>query len=290
MVCIYPRLKSLGGYKPFGSKSINFDVVGLCEHDEEATAELIIIYDSLIVSIHGDEVIYTEGGTKIFLKKGECAFVPKGALITATAFPVNGKHKGGVISFPQEILKEYNLKICNSTENLILSNNPTKKITHTSIALYLATFEPLIDFKESQATPLINSKLLELLLLLEKSEELKFFRSGTIMSRAERVTLISDLDISESVTLEEMSKRLGLSLSTFKRDFKKTFNESAKQWLIKKKIEKAHFLLITTGKSIKEISIDCGFSDSSHFIKHFKRTYGCSPGALSKVPIKIHYT
>lgn len=282
MVCIYPRLKNSNTYKSFGLESDDLEIIGLCEGHEERTAEVILVYDAIIQCFEGSETIYTDGGNKINLARGEGVFIPKGTLITVTGTPVQGFHRGGVISFLPEILKEYNYKICGSSANLILSNNLTQKITNLEILSFINTFNPLLGINPDRTSILVKSKLIELLLLLEKKTSLNFLRTNHHASRSEKLTLITDIDISESITLDEMAKRLGLSLSTFKREFKKNFKEPAKQWLLKKKIEKAYYFLVTSSKSIKEIAADCGFSDSSHFIKIFKRTYGFSPGTLDR--------
>lgn len=272
-----------------GSKTRNIEIIGLCESSEETTAEVIPVYDAIIHCFEGNEIIYTEGRHKFCLSKGESLFVPKGLLITATGIPTDGVHRGAVISFLPELIREYNHRLCKSSAKLILSNNTSKKITNPDVLSFIKSFEPLLEIESTLASSLIKPKMLELLLLLEITNCIAFLRSDSIVSRKEKITFLSDLNISESITIDEMANRLGLSLATFKREFKKTFKESAKQWLIKKRIEKAYHLLMTSSKSIKEISSECGFSDSSHFIRLFKRTYGFSPGALSKQSLKIYY-
>ena len=281
LAIIYPRLKSASEYQSFGLDIHDLEVIGLCRNEKENTAELILIYDTLIYIFEGNEMIYAEEGVKILLKKGECAFVPKGSLVTVTAMPVDLRHVSGVISFLPEIIKEYNHKIYKSTSGLILSNNAPQKIDDPEILAFLKTFSTLLKIKDDRISPLIKSKILELLLLIENNSPLHFLRTN-LKDNQNKVPLIKDLDLSESISLEDMAKRLGLSLSTFKREFKKAFKEPAKQWLLKKKLEKAYYLLITSSKSIKEISAECGFSDSSHFIRIFKGTYGYSPGSMGK--------
>ena len=136
------------------------------------------------------------------------------------------------------MLKEYSHSIFRSPDNLILSNNLAQKITNKDVLSFLNTFNPLFKLNPGQISTIVKSKILELLLLLESKECLDFFRLQGGLNRGAKITLITDLDISESITLNEMARRLGLSLSTFKREFKKKiFKEPAKQWLIKKKIE-----------------------------------------------------
>lgn len=39
----------------------------------------------------------------------------------------------------------------------------------------------------------------------------------------------------------------------------------------------ARLLLISTNKSISEVGLECGFPNTSHFIKLFKKAYGHTP-------------
>jgi AraC-like DNA-binding protein len=285
MICIYPKLLNAKEYKSYALQTANLELVGVCENVQENTVELLLVYDALIVCFEGANRIFADGGKKFTLGKNEMLFVPKGSLVTATAIPSGGRHIGGVISLVPELLKEYNIKISESCSNLILSNNKARKIACKESLDFIKTFCPLLRINQDRANSLIKPKLLELLLILEINRCIDFLRVGSAINRSQLVTLPGDIDVSESITIEEMAKRMGLSLSTFKREFKKSFNEPAKQWLTKKKIEKAYFMLMTTTKSIKEIALECGFSDSSHFIKLFKRTYGHSPGSMVKPQI-----
>jgi len=45
-------------------------------------------------------------------------------------------------------------------------------------------------------------------------------------------------------------------------------------------MEEAKRLLETTFLSIKQVVVQVGLQDESHFVRDFKRIYGCSPTAL----------
>jgi AraC-like DNA-binding protein len=69
----------------------------------------------------------------------------------------------------------------------------------------------------------------------------------------------------------------GRSLSTFKRDFKKTFNTTAGRWLTKRRLEEANYLIARKGKTASEIYLDLGFEDLSHFSSAYKKAFGNAP-------------
>jgi pimeloyl-ACP methyl ester carboxylesterase/AraC-like DNA-binding protein len=80
-----------------------------------------------------------------------------------------------------------------------------------------------------------------------------------------------------NLKVEEFAKLCGRSLSAFKRDFKKTFNTTPSRWIKSKRLEYARVLLEESNLNINQISYDCGYINSSHFIKSFKEKYNIPP-------------
>ncbi|WP_417196560.1 alpha/beta fold hydrolase [Bizionia sp.] len=80
-----------------------------------------------------------------------------------------------------------------------------------------------------------------------------------------------------NLKVEEFAKLCGRSLSAFKRDFKNTFNTTPSRWIKSKRLEHARVLLIESNLNINQISYDCGYRNSSHFIKSFKEKYNLPP-------------
>ena len=58
------------------------------------------------------------------------------------------------------------------------------------------------------------------------------------------------------------------------------------QYVIKKRIDRARYLIITTDKKISTIASECGFNDMSYFAKQFKRIVGISPKEYKKGAVK----
>lgn len=90
-----------------------------------------------------------------------------------------------------------------------------------------------------------------------------------------------------NLKVEEFAKLCGRSLSAFKRDFKNIFNTTPSRWIKAKRLEHAKKLLIETDLNINQISYDCGFINSSHFIKSFKEKYKLPPHKFRSERISI---
>ena len=79
-------------------------------------------------------------------------------------------------------------------------------------------------------------------------------------------------------TVESASGMAHISHSYMCRIFKKKTGITAVGYLKKVRLEAARELLSSTGKTVKEISEEVGFSDHVHFTKEFLRLYGITPG------------
>ena len=65
--------------------------------------------------------------------------------------------------------------------------------------------------------------------------------------------------------------------------FKKEEGITVHQYVLKKKLAKAHKLITSTQMTIEEISVVCGFSSQSHLSYVFKKSFGVSPNKIRKL-------
>lgn len=91
------------------------------------------------------------------------------------------------------------------------------------------------------------------------------------------VTNYIDENLSLPLTVKELSGLTHYSQDRFRHLFKENKGVSVKEYILEKKIDKAKVLLSETNKSIVEIAIECGFFDSAHFCKEFKKKTAYSP-------------
>ena len=75
---------------------------------------------------------------------------------------------------------------------------------------------------------------------------------------------------------------VGLSYSYFSRLFKKVVGKGFCEYVNFLRCNRAEKLLLTTGKSVSEISEECGFSDTGYFIQRFKKERGITPASLRR--------
>ncbi|GAA0085710.1 hypothetical protein UT300007_21490 [Clostridium sp. CTA-7] len=85
------------------------------------------------------------------------------------------------------------------------------------------------------------------------------------------------IHIENNTTLEEIATDLNLSVGYLSNTFKKNMEISIMKYFKELKINRAKVLLITTNKSILEISTLLCFCDQGNFCKSFKSIVGLTP-------------
>ncbi len=81
----------------------------------------------------------------------------------------------------------------------------------------------------------------------------------------------------KKISVDTISRKFNYEKAYFCRKFKNTTGINATKYIRILRLEHARHLLENTDKSITDISISCGFSDSAYFINCFKNMYDVTP-------------
>ncbi len=84
-------------------------------------------------------------------------------------------------------------------------------------------------------------------------------------------------NIAHPVTRGQAAKIFGSSESTFLRSFKRIMQESFSDYLLNSRLQHARNMLLTSNKTLSEISMECGFCDSNYLCFRFRKKFGQSP-------------
>jgi AraC family transcriptional regulator of arabinose operon len=83
--------------------------------------------------------------------------------------------------------------------------------------------------------------------------------------------------ISCSPDMNGIANQVNLSPSRLRHLFKKETGKTPAQYLKNLRLQRAALLLTTTFLSVKEIANQVGITNTSHFIREFKRSFGMAP-------------
>lgn len=75
----------------------------------------------------------------------------------------------------------------------------------------------------------------------------------------------------------ELAEVANLSVSHFSRAFKQTFGESARAYIMRRRIAMAQALMGQGRQTLADIALACGFADQAHMTRVFGRIVGLSP-------------
>jgi AraC family transcriptional regulator len=98
-----------------------------------------------------------------------------------------------------------------------------------------------------------------------------------------RVLEMIDATLDARLTIEVLAREVGLSPAHFARAFKETLGRAPHQYLLALRLERARRLIETSQQSLSEIAQRTGFADQAHLTRLFKRAFGTTPGALSRI-------
>lgn len=98
----------------------------------------------------------------------------------------------------------------------------------------------------------------------------------------QRALLIMQQNIDMPISVQEIARRMGNSKRQIERHFRMSLDTSPQAAFLNIRLDMAHFLIEKSQKSVAQIAVDCGFCDSSHLSRMFRRRYGCTPQALRR--------
>lgn len=98
-----------------------------------------------------------------------------------------------------------------------------------------------------------------------------------------RALLIMQQNIDIPLSVQDLANRIGHSKRQLERHFRAALDTSPQAAFLNIRLSLAHHLILTTDKSIARIAVDCGFCDSSHLSRLFRRRFKHTPQAFRRL-------
>lgn len=86
-----------------------------------------------------------------------------------------------------------------------------------------------------------------------------------------------DANVQRGVTAAELETVGGLARYELARQFRACLGTSPYRYLVQRRLDRARRLMLG-GATLADAALMSGFADQSHMTRHFKKTYGVSPG------------
>jgi len=188
-----------------------------------------------------------------------------------------------IVTFHPDILKkiyEHELPLLLQPSNHVTNQLAGKINNDFLIQKYI---EGLLFYFENPS--LVNEEILilklkEIILLLSQTPDAATIR--VVLSQLFSPTTYTFKQLIEThlfsqISVEELAQKTNLSVSSFKREFKKLYHDSPANYIKTKRLERAAELLFVSDERITDIAFGCGFNDLANFTKSFHNKYHITP-------------
>jgi AraC family transcriptional regulator len=102
-------------------------------------------------------------------------------------------------------------------------------------------------------------------------------RGGLAGWQIVRVRAYIDNNLHRTIHVRDLSRVARRSPAHFSRKFKLAIGESPHAYVVKRRLEKACQLMISSSEPLSEIALSVGFSDQAHLCRLFRQAFGQSP-------------
>jgi len=91
----------------------------------------------------------------------------------------------------------------------------------------------------------------------------------------------------DPLSIEELARLAGRSLSTFKREFENLYSEPPKRWVNRQRLLRARNLLRNTALTVAEVSYQVGYDNVSYFTQLFRKQFAKTPTEDRKIATSV---
>lgn len=110
-------------------------------------------------------------------------------------------------------------------------------------------------------------------------------RGGLAPWQVRKVASFIETNLDSPIRSAHLATMVRLTPGHFSRAFRNSFGHSPIEYVIRRRIERAQGLMLSTDASLSEIALDCGFVDQAYLCRLFRRIVGESPGTWRRARV-----
>jgi len=256
------------------------DVFISCKREVHYSRELILPQPALVRVISGEVRVAAAAGSYHFYA-GDTVLFPHNQLGRMSKLPMNGQPCITIsVLFRREKLRQYYAANrlsplpAHGSGLLVFDEHPLLKSLFNSLS-------PYFEMADVLPADIAAFKVEEAIRVLRAIDS----KADQLLGHFEEPGKLDLVDFMEqnfwfNLPLEKFGYLTGRSLTTFKKDFSKTFGSTPGKWLTKKRLELAHYHICEKKRKPSEVYLDVGFENLSHFSFAFKKHFGYNPTSL----------
>ena len=213
------------------------------------------------------------------VRQGDILFIKKGANFTHQFS--DDEFCAIFLFLPDDFIKSFlqkNPHFIKESKHKSLNPEPIVRLTPDELLeSYFSSVASYLSLSKKPNEQLLKLKFEELLLHVCTNvhyQPLKDYFVSLTQNQAHQMSYVMEANFAYHLRIEDFARLCYLSLSSFKRLFKQLYKTTPAHWIKQRKLDLAVKLLITSDLAISQISLQCGFEDTSHF---FKSNYKITP-------------
>ncbi|PWK80559.1 AraC-like DNA-binding protein [Mucilaginibacter oryzae] len=248
-----------------------------------------VIFNRCAISfvLNGQKEIYRHADCTI-IRPGQGMVIPQGNTLIAEHV-VHGTsadelYSSFIVFFPESLVADFFVKHAINAKNTVADTPPYILFANTVyVNEYLKGVRALVDDGHNLSYALALHKLEELLLIIYELYPTlltALFDPGKADADLSLQKLIEN-NLFNNLTLDELAFLSNRSLSSFKRDFERTYGLSPQKYIRDRKLEAACAEL-KKGRKASELYHTYGYGNLSNFNTAFKKRFGVTPATYGQ--------
>lgn len=233
------------------------------------------------------ELEIEENGCTTTLHPGDCAFMRRDVRMHLQKKPGRyGPYRSVVLKFLRPFLREFYKGL--SPDRIPFESRRSRQslylLPHNrpDIQSLFKSVMPYFESGEQPSPDVLKLKMTEGVYVLLHTDP-KLYASLFDFVEPWKIDILDYLNENYmfDLSMSEIARYTGRSLSTFKRDFAKVSDLTPQKWIFRRRLEAARDLIRSGSKSITEVCFEVGFKNLSHFSRLYKECFGMPPSSSS---------
>ena len=267
-----------------GFSRINCSGVVFSRVDREDVREPVHIKEHTLLYIRSGRAEVVFGGTRTPLSAGDCVFLRKDHRVVVDAWSPEDRgqpFQSIALFFCRKFLLSYFRTL--PREDLPLDARPVagaalKIPSGPELESLFLSLTPYLDSADTLSEEVAWMKRREGLRCVLATDR-NYYASLFDFTQPWKIDLplFMEENYLYDLSLPELARYSGRSLSSFKRDFKKMSPLTPEKWVLRRRLQEAHRLLQAGDCRVSDAMLEAGFRDPAFFSRAYKREYGYPP-------------
>lgn len=242
--------------------------------------EVFVTTPLVLYILNGVQRVSNPDGKTLTVRKGEMIYFPKDIYMVSD-FVVGNDGFEAVLFFLSDdaihnLSASIKTKLKRSAEE---KTEPLSMRANAQIINFIGSLSAVYKH-EHLSRELLDVKLLELMYLIFFSDNERFLSAivnSKRLPQKRNLHQFMEQYYRTNLKMDDYAILTGRSLSSFMRDFKKTFGVTPTQWIIDRRLTHAKEMFSTRDASVTDVATAVGYESASHFISAYKKRYGVTP-------------